>query len=81
MLIRRTKAKQIEINLFLNCFLAGTIVQGVMILGIAFAGCNSTLAIIFLIAATAANGAVSTGPIACVVDLSPNFAGKFITDI
>lgn len=44
--------------------------------GLALSGCNSILALLFLIAATGASGAVTTGPIACVVDLSPNFASK-----
>ncbi|XP_039298715.1 sialin [Nilaparvata lugens] len=51
-----------------------TIFQGVLILGLAFTGCNSLLAVILVVAATGANGTVSSGPLACIVDLSPNFA-------
>jgi len=48
----------------------------VFILGLAFSGCNSTAAIVFLTAATATSGAVSTGPLASYTDLSPNFASE-----
>ncbi|XP_075232224.1 na[+]-dependent inorganic phosphate cotransporter isoform X3 [Lycorma delicatula] len=51
-----------------------TLVQGFMILGLALSGCNGTLATLFMIAAVGVTGAVSSGPLACVVDLSPNFA-------
>jgi hypothetical protein len=45
-------------------------------LGLAFSGCNSTAAIVFLTLATAASGAVSTGALASYIDLSPNFASE-----
>jgi hypothetical protein len=45
-------------------------------LGLAFSGCNSTAAIVFSTVATAASGAVSTGPLASLIDLSPNFASE-----
>lgn len=50
------------------------ILQGVLILGIAYSGCNSTEAILFLITATGVAGATSSGMLSNVVDLSPNFA-------
>lgn len=43
-------------------------------LGLAFSGCDKITAIFCLTAATAANGAVSTGALASMVDISPNFA-------
>ena len=43
-------------------------------LALAFSGCDHYAAIFFLTAATAANGAVSTGALASMVDISPNFA-------
>lgn len=46
-------------------------------LGLAYSGCNKMAAIVFLTMATAANGAVSTGPLASFVDLSPNYASKY----
>ncbi|XP_034229962.1 sialin-like [Thrips palmi] len=48
--------------------------QAVFVLGLAFSGCDKYAAILFLTAATAANGAVSTGALASMVDISPNFA-------
>ncbi|XP_050423926.1 putative inorganic phosphate cotransporter [Adelges cooleyi] len=51
------------------------ICQGLFILGICFCGCNSTAAIIMVTLATAVNGSVSSGPLAGVVDLAPNYAG------
>jgi hypothetical protein len=45
-------------------------------LGLAFSGCNSTAAIAFSTVATAVSGAVSTGPLASFIDISPNFASE-----
>lgn len=47
-----------------------TILNGVFVLGLAFSGCNSTAACIFIIIGTALHGAISSGPLA---------AGIFIT--
>lgn len=58
--------------------LAGTfclIVNGLFVIGLAYSGCNSTAAISLLVAATAMHGAVSTGPLASLIDISPNFSG------
>jgi MFS transporter, ACS family, solute carrier family 17 (sodium-dependent inorganic phosphate cotransporter), member 5 len=52
-----------------------TVVKGIFVLALAYSGCNSTVAVVFLTLATAVHGAVSTGPLANIVDLSPNFAG------
>lgn len=49
--------------------------QGVFMLLLAYSGCNYTSAIIYMTFATAIHGAVSTGPLASFVDLSPNHAG------
>lgn len=49
--------------------------QGVFMLFLAYSGCNYTSAIIYMTLATAIHGAVSTGPLASFVDLSPNHAG------
>lgn len=57
---------------------AGTvcnIVNGVFIIALAYSGCNSVAAVIYLTIATSVHGAVSTGPLASVVDQSPNFSG------
>jgi len=55
---------------------SGNIGQGVFTLALAWSGCNATAAIVFLILATSLNGAVSTGVLANIVDLSPNFASE-----
>lgn len=44
---------------------------------LAYSGCSYTAAIIFLSATVAVNGAVSTGPLASLVDISPNYASKY----
>lgn len=43
---------------------------------LAFSGCNYTWAVVWLSAAVAMNGSVSAGPLASIVDLSPNYASK-----
>lgn len=50
-----------------------TIGQGLCMLALAYTGCNSTAAIIFVGAAAATHGAVSTGVLASIVDNSPNY--------
>lgn len=61
-------------------FVSGCTIQGVFMLCLAYSGCNYTAAIIFLSAAVAVNGAVSTGPLASLVDISPNYASKYFKD-
>ncbi|XP_026474371.1 sialin-like [Ctenocephalides felis] len=48
--------------------------QGIFMAGLAFSGNDHIAAIVFMTLATAVNGAVSTGPLASFVDLSPNYA-------
>nr|CAD7399207.1 unnamed protein product [Timema poppensis] len=48
--------------------------QGVATLGLAFSGCNTTVAIICLVLTTSVGGVDTSGQIASMVDLSPNFA-------
>ena len=55
-----------------------TIVNGVFVLGLAFSNCNAVLACVFIILATGSHGAVSTGPLASIIDNSPNFAGVLL---
>ncbi|KAK0182210.1 hypothetical protein PV327_000371 [Microctonus hyperodae] len=50
----------------------------ILTLGLAFRGCEPTLAIFFMMTGTAINGAVSAGTLASLVDLSPNFAGVLL---
>ncbi|XP_053685969.1 sialin [Sabethes cyaneus] len=51
------------------------LVNGIFILALAYSGCNATMAILFLTLATMMHGAVSTGPLANIIDISPKFAG------
>ena len=54
------------------------IVNGIFVLGLAYSGCNAVLACAFIILATGSHGAVSTGPLAGIIDNSPNFAGVLL---
>lgn len=47
-------------------------------LALSLSGCEPILAIIFMMAGTAINGAVSAGTLAIFVDLSPNFASVLL---
>ncbi|XP_049852948.1 sialin-like [Schistocerca gregaria] len=48
--------------------------QGIMMLALAFCGCNAIAAVICIAAATGFSGGQSSGPLATYVDLSPNYA-------
>lgn len=52
-----------------------TIVKGLFVLGLAFSGCNSSAAIVCLTLATCVHGAVSSGQLASMIDISPNYSG------
>lgn len=52
-----------------------TILNGVFVLGAAYAGCSPLVALIFLSAANMVHGAISSGPLASLIDMSPNFSG------
>lgn len=45
-------------------------------IGLAFSGCSYIWAVIWLSAAVATNGSVSTGALASIVDISPNYASN-----
>uniref|UniRef100_T1PJJ7 Major Facilitator Superfamily protein n=1 Tax=Musca domestica TaxID=7370 RepID=T1PJJ7_MUSDO len=51
------------------------IVKGLVVVALAYFGHNSTAAIVYLTVATMFHGAVSSGPLASIVDIAPNFAG------
>lgn len=55
--------------------LAGCGVKGLVVLALAYFGYNATAAIVLVAVATMFHGAVSSGPLASMVDLSPNYAG------
>ncbi|XP_072398707.1 sialin-like isoform X1 [Diabrotica undecimpunctata] len=48
--------------------------QGVFMLALAYSGCDKVTAITMLSLAVAVNGAVSTGALATLVDISPNYS-------
>lgn len=54
------------------------VLNGVFILLLAYSGCNTVAAIVFLTLGTMSHVAVSTGPLANIVDLSPNHAGVLL---
>ncbi|XP_043491303.1 vesicular glutamate transporter 1 isoform X1 [Polistes fuscatus] len=48
--------------------------QGIFIIALGYSGCQPYLAVIFMMAGIAVNGAVSASTLASFVDLSPNYA-------
>lgn len=54
------------------------IVNGLFVLGLAYSGCNAVMACVFIILATGSHGAVSSGPLASIIDISPKFAGVLL---
>lgn len=54
------------------------IINGIFVLALAYSGCNEVLACVFIILATGCHGAVSSGPLAGIIDNSPNFAGVLL---
>lgn len=50
-----------------------TVVQAIFTVGLGLSGCHSMLAVFFMITGTMMTGAISSGSIANLVDLSPNF--------
>lgn len=54
------------------------IVNGIFVIGLAYSGCDATLACVFIVLATGSHGAVSTGPLAAIIDNSPNYAGVLL---
>lgn len=53
----------------------GSIVNGFAMLGLAYSGCSVTSAVFFMTFSLCLHGAVSTGPLAGIVDIAPNYAG------
>lgn len=51
---------------------------GLMILGLSFSGCEPTLAFFFMMTGIAFAGAVTSGPLSNLVDLSPNYASVLL---
>lgn len=53
-------------------------VQGILIIALGFSGCHPLLAVVFMMAGTAVNGAMSASTLAIFVDLSPNYASVLL---
>ncbi|KAF5279363.1 hypothetical protein FQA39_LY05473 [Lamprigera yunnana] len=69
-----TRDKLSRLNVRKLATLVSSFGQGLCMIGLAYSGCNSLMAITFLSVAITIHGAVSTGPLANLVDLSPNYA-------
>lgn len=52
-----------------------TLGNGLMVLVAAYAGCNSTVALVFLALANMLHGGISSGQLASLIDMGPNFSG------
>lgn len=52
----------------------GSVLHGVLLLGIEFSNCDTNFVILFLTLSTAMTGASSAGHLALMIDLAPNFA-------
>ncbi|XP_063981973.1 sialin-like isoform X2 [Diachasmimorpha longicaudata] len=51
-----------------------TAVQAIFTVGLSLSGCQSTLAVVFMLMGTIVTGGISAGTVATLVDLSPNFS-------
>lgn len=49
--------------------------KGIMVLALAFFGYDASAAVILVTLATMFHGALSSGPLASIIDMSPNYAG------
>ena len=71
-LLRTNKMSRTNVRKLATFFC--TIGQSICMAALAFSGCDYTFAIVSLTLATTVNGAVSTGPLASLVDISPIYA-------
>lgn len=51
------------------------VLNGVCVFGLAYSGCNLIAAVFFFTMSLTLHGAVSSGTLASIVDIGPNFAG------
>ncbi|XP_055840179.1 sialin [Episyrphus balteatus] len=72
-LLRTEKMSRTNVRKLATTFCC--IVKGCVVLALALYGHNSIAAIVFLTIATMFHGAVSSGPLASIVDIAPNYAG------
>lgn len=71
-LLRSNKMSRTNVRKLATAFCC--IGQGIFMMALSYSGCDAMAAIVFLTLAVAMNGSVSTGPLASVVDISPNYA-------
>lgn len=57
-----------------NLFLSGVVVNGLSVLALAFSGSDLVLSATFFTISVILNGAVTSGALSSVIDISPNFA-------
>ncbi|XP_056630946.1 putative inorganic phosphate cotransporter [Diorhabda sublineata] len=69
-LLRTEKMKRSHVRKFATLWANG--IQAVFMLGLAYSGCDKMTAVAMLTLAVTVNGAVSTGALAGLVDISPN---------
>lgn len=75
-LLRTDKMSRTNVRKLAGSF--SLLVNGLFVIGLAFAGCNAVVAIVFITLATGAQGAVSSGPLANIIDISPNYSGVIL---
>lgn len=72
-MLRKNKISRTNIRK-LACALC-TSINSIFVLALAFSGCNAWIAVVAVTVATMIHGAVSSGPLANVIDISPNYSG------
>lgn len=72
-MLRQNKISRTNIRK-LACALC-TSINSIFVLALAFSGCNTWMAVACVTSATMIHGAVSTGPLANVIDIAPNYSG------
>lgn len=72
-MLRQNKMSRTSVRK-LACALC-TSINSIFVLALAFSGCNTWIAVACVTCATMIHGAVSTGPLANVIDISPNYSG------
>lgn len=57
---------------------AGTLGVGIIVFIISYSGDNVVLSATLLVIAVTLQGTIPAGPMATLMDMSPNFSGKFL---
>ena len=61
----------------LNARVAGLVLPAGFLVATSYAGCNSTLAVAFLVLSVGTQGLVLAGPMVNHIDIAPLFAGRW----